>query len=478
VYRSANWIAGAAAIGVLTLAAGPATASPGDPVNQFNFEATEVALQSGKTIIAGTADTDLGLIRLNADGSPDASFDVEGFNRADFGSSETAADMALGPGGKIVIAGTQDPGATPVAVLASFNPDGSPDTSFSGDGKATLALAAGDVVTSVDVRAGRIAVGVKAGSGDFKVIAFTATGAADAGFGSGGVASINFGGTDQTTAVAFQSTGKLIAAGGTSKSTGDFAIARFGLNGTIDNAADVDPAITFNGAGAQEIDASGGGPDQALGMAIDASDRIVLSGVTGNGAFGPKSGTVRLGADGAWETTFAGDGKAEFPEGLFSHFAYDVAVAGTGDIIVAGIGYEAAGLGYVQRLSSSGSQTFSSMDSGADAYDTVSSMHVAAASDGGFTLGGNASEYPAVTPGAFGQRFTPANALDPTLAGDGTTFPRFLEQAPPAIPPATQPSAPQPAAGAPGATATKCKKKRKKGTGAATSKKCKQKKRR
>ena len=135
------------------------------------------------------------------------------------------------------MAGTQSPGATPVAVLAGFNSDGSPDTSFSGDGKATLPLAANDVVSSVDVSAtGRIAVGVIAGNGNFKVIVFTAAGAPDGGFGAGGVATSDVGATDQTTAVGFQSTGKLIAAGGTTKNTGDFAIVRFGVNGAIDNA--------------------------------------------------------------------------------------------------------------------------------------------------------------------------------------------------------------------------------------------------
>jgi hypothetical protein len=297
---------------------------------------------------------------------------------------------------------------------------------------------------------------------------FTGAGAPDAGFGAGGVATSDVGDTDQTTAVAFQSTGKVVAAGGTLKNTDDFAIVRFGLNGAIDNLGgpgDLDPGIGFGACncGTAEIDASGGGSDRVLGMAIDATDRIVLSGITGNSGFAPfgtLGGTVRLGPNGAWETTFATDGKAEFPEGLFSHVAEDVAVAGTGAIVVAGIGYEAQGLGYVQKLSDSGVQTFSSTNTGVGAspgesYDTLTSMRVAAASDGGFTLSGGAYEYPVGIPGAFAQRFTSANALDPAFAGDGTTFPRFSELAPPVTqPPVTQPG------GTPGA-AKKCKKKKK-----------------
>jgi len=483
--RSTRWIAAPLALGALALTAPGASAAPGDPVNQQNFDAREVLLQSGKTLLAGTADSDLGLIRLNAGGEPDPSFDFEGFVRADFGSSEQAADAALAPGGGIVIAGTQNPGATPLAVLAAFNTDGSADTSFSGDGKATFALAAGDVVTSIDISSGgRIALGVSAGNGDFKVIAFTASGAPDAGFGSGGVTGLNFGGIDQTNAVAFQSSGKVVAAGGSTKLDGDFVIARFGLNGAIDNAADADPSITFNGAGAQEIDASGGGVDRVLGMAIDGSDRIVLTGPTGTNAFTSYliSGTVRLAANGAWDTAFATDGKAEFPEGLFSHVAQDVAVAGTGDIIVAGIGYESTGLGYVQRLSDAGAETFSSTHTGAvvppDTYDTLTSMRVAAASDGGFTLGGGATAYPSGATGAFAQRFTSGNALDPTFSGDGTTFPRFTEVAPPVELPPGQ-LAPQTTAGGGPAAAPirKCRKAKKKRARGATSKKCKRKKR-
>ena len=136
---------------MLALSAAPASAAPGDPVNQLNFDLKEVALQSGKTIMAGTADnSDLALIRLIANGDPDPSFDTEGFVRADFGAVEQAADLALAPGGRLVVAGTHSPGATPVAVLAGFNSDGSPDTSFSGDGRATLLLAPNDVVSSVE----------------------------------------------------------------------------------------------------------------------------------------------------------------------------------------------------------------------------------------------------------------------------------------------------------------------------------------
>jgi hypothetical protein len=300
---------------------------------------------------------------------------------------------------------------------------------------------------------------VIAGNGNFKVIVFTAAGAPDGGFGAGGVASSDVGDTDQTTAVAFQSTGKVVAAGGTLKNTDDFAIVRFGANGAIDNLADADPGVGFGvcNCGTAEIDASGGGADRVLGMAIDGGDRIVLSGLTGiNGSSFPISGTVRLSAGGVWDTAFATDGKAEFPEGLFNHIAEDVAVAGTGAIVVAGIGHEAQGLGYVQKLSDSGVQSFSSTNTGdAEPYDTLTSMRVATASDGGFTLSGTATEYPSGMPGAFVQRFSSANALDPALAGDGTTFPRFAELAPPVTePPATQPGV------APG-VARKCKKQKK-----------------
>jgi len=468
---------GPTVLATLALSAPPAIAAPGDPVNQGNFTLAEVTLQSGKTLLAGTADSDLGLIRLNADGSPDPSFDVEGFVRADFGAVESAADIATTPSGRILIAGTQSPGATPVAVIAAFNSNGNPDTSLDGDGKATFPLAANDLVTSVDVGpTGRIALGVAAGNGNFKVIALTSAGAPDPGFGTGGVTSLDFGAADQTNAVAFQSSGKVIAAGGTTKLGGEFAIARFGLNGAIDNLADADPGIGFaNGSGAQEIDASAGA-DAALAMAIDSTDRIVLSGPTGTNVSGfPISGTVRLVATGVSDGTFAGDGKAEFPEGFFSHYAQDVAVTGTGDILVSGVGNEAIGFGYLQRLSDAGAQTFASTDTGAGGagYETVVAVHVAGAADGGYTLGGHAYENipPNSIPGGFAQRFTAADALDPTLAGDGTTFPRFAEQAPPVV----QPPAPLETT----TTKKKCKKRKgKKSATAAKKKKCKKKKRR
>ncbi len=96
-----------------------------------------MAIQAdGKIVVAGTSDSDDGnfaLARYNDDGTLDPSFSVDGWQTTDFGDRDYGHSMALGADGRIVVAGES---AVDFA-LARYNPDGTLDSSFSGDGKAT-----------------------------------------------------------------------------------------------------------------------------------------------------------------------------------------------------------------------------------------------------------------------------------------------------------------------------------------------------
>jgi uncharacterized delta-60 repeat protein len=108
--------------------------------------------------------------RLMSSGSPDTTFDSDGTATIDFGSlADLAGDAVLQPDGKIVVAGSTQ--ATGEIAVARLNPDGSPDTTFGGDGKATVGFSTAAFGNAVALQAnGRIVVaGQRTGGDDFAV---------------------------------------------------------------------------------------------------------------------------------------------------------------------------------------------------------------------------------------------------------------------------------------------------------------------
>ncbi len=111
----------------------------------------------GQLVVAGstTVKTDMAVTRLNPDGSPDTSFDGDGTSRADFGSYDSGYAAALQPDGKIVIAGytTVTSNGHYDFAVARFNPSGPADTTldetFDGDGKKTFGYGGDDAARAV-----------------------------------------------------------------------------------------------------------------------------------------------------------------------------------------------------------------------------------------------------------------------------------------------------------------------------------------
>ena len=104
-----------------------------------------MAIQAdGKSVVAGAScdmgDCDFAVARYNPDGSLDASVDGDGKLTTDFGgySSDHATAVAIQADGKIVVVGQSDPSGTgDDFALVRYNADGSLDTSFDGDGQLT-----------------------------------------------------------------------------------------------------------------------------------------------------------------------------------------------------------------------------------------------------------------------------------------------------------------------------------------------------
>jgi len=201
--------------------------------------ADAVAIQpDGKILVAGRAGNAWGIIRVNADGSGlDPTFGSSGHVSLFTGDANTAGagEVLVQPDGEIVGVGvTID--ATKDFALARFSPAGALDVLGFGapTGEVTKDFAGGvDAGQSAALQGdGKIvAAGVATigGGSDFALARFGTDGSLDAGFhGTGGVTTDFEGLADVANAVAIQTDGKIVAAGTATTPTGtDFALVRY-----------------------------------------------------------------------------------------------------------------------------------------------------------------------------------------------------------------------------------------------------------
>jgi len=248
-------------------------------------EARAVAVQAdGKIVAAGSAwsdiNPDFALARYNPDGSLDTTFDTDGLLTTDFGSSSEARAMAVQADGKIVAAGSAYNNGifNSVFALARYNPDGSLDTTFSGDGLLTTAVGSyDDIAYAVALQAdGKIMVAGHAYNGstyDFALARYNPDGSLDTTFSGDGLLTTAVGSSSAANAVAVQADGEIVAAGNAyDGSTADFALARYNPDGSLDT--------TFSSDGLLTTDF--GSSDGAYAVALQADGKIVAAGYVFN----------------------------------------------------------------------------------------------------------------------------------------------------------------------------------------------------
>ncbi|HXF01328.1 MAG TPA: hypothetical protein VN458_13395 [Solirubrobacterales bacterium] len=299
-----------------------------------------VALQpDGKIVVAGheynyaTDDSDFFVARYNPGGSRDNTFSGDGILTMDFGGHDDRAEaLVVQPDGKIVAAGysveldTDDVPSRDFA-LARYDPDGTLDASFSGDGKRTTDFAddtAHDIALQPD---GKIVVGGSA-SGDIAVVRYDEDGSLDSSFSGDGRATAGFTDArgDGGRAVAIQPDGKIVAAGGTS---GDFALARFDADGLLD--------ATFGGEGVVTTDFGVTDRYERGAAARDVvfqSDRLLAAGYATRD-FNRDFALARYELDGDLDAGFSGDGMLATEMG-YGDSASSIAVQPDGRVVVGG----------------------------------------------------------------------------------------------------------------------------------------------
>ena len=353
-------MAAAGTAAAFLLAAAPAPAAPGDLDLTFGGDGrvttnlggthfdvvTALAIQQdGRIVAAGASGDSFEVARYNPDGTLDTSFSGDGIQVTTFPDGNSRGEgVAIQDDGKIVVAGSIVRSEFPYNdfAVARYNANGTLDTSFSGDGMLTAGLTGGpdDAPTSESGFAiavqedDKIVVGgdsTVVPAGHFTVARFEPDGDPDTTFSGDGFQTIDFGGDrDAIHALAIQpDDDKIVAAGSVVETSGDidFALARFEPDG--------DPDSSFSGDGMQttEFPSDLNAFESVAALLVQPDGRIVAAG-NGNHDFA----LARYEGDGDLDPSFSGDGKVL--TGGFSDSAFDTlgdaALQADGKIVAAG----------------------------------------------------------------------------------------------------------------------------------------------
>jgi uncharacterized delta-60 repeat protein len=295
----------------------------------------------GRALLLG----DRRLMRVNVDGTADATFGTAGAVDISLGGSaqDTARSVVVQPDGRILVAGsTRNIGTTmDDFAVTRLNGDGSVDTTFGTNGVTevdfeSLPDTGSEVLLQSD---GRIVVTGTASSeptpglgwaGDYAAIRLTSGGQLDPTFGSGGRTRVNLAGyTDIANAAALAPDGSIVIVGRAADDGGDppdVGVVKL----TPDGARDP----SFRGGGFFVHDFANGDRDEAKDVVVQPDGRIVIVGYL-VGDSGSDYLAARLHADGERDTTFGG-GAAVIAMSTGNDMAEGVALAADGDVIVVG----------------------------------------------------------------------------------------------------------------------------------------------
>ncbi len=325
----------AALLAALTFSAS-ARADAGSPDSSFNgtgvlqidttglqFE-TGVAVQADGRLIVTAAGTNFNFARihrLNDNGSPDGTFGDQGTVTIDGTGPDNLFAVLVQPDGKILVGGS----ANHAAVLYRFTAGGAPDQGFGTGGRVTLpaltANAADEFVFDIALRDGKIvAVGRSTGATSKGAVwkRNAVDGSAD------GQRTIVLGDSDSANAVAIQPDSRIVVAGSTNTGSNAF-VSR------LNTDLNFDP--TFHGG---TVPLDNGQLETAASVAVQPDGRIVVAGRTTANVNAVGDIMVnRLTTGGDPDQSFNGSGK-KIVDSATDEFASKVLVQPDGKLVIVG----------------------------------------------------------------------------------------------------------------------------------------------
>jgi uncharacterized delta-60 repeat protein len=312
--------------------------------------ASALVIQSDAKILVlgGSAQQGRVLARLTPSGARDPSFSGDGL-LTDLGEN-AFADLALDGDGKIVLAGGRRPGPALVweAVLARFRPGGAPDTSFSGDGLATVSFPEyeyggyGEVV-AVEPNGSPVLVGQATSdfvTTDAVLARFKPNGDLDPSFSGDGRNTLDIGPVDAISGVAVRSDGDIVTSGSNCSSYDDLygscasEVAQLNPDGSLDPSFSGNGSVVFSlRRGLYYGSATGSGP----ALAADGGTVVAGGTLTERQGYGLVDfALARLDPAGSLDASFRGGGI--WATDFLSEYddAYDVALQRNGKIVAVG----------------------------------------------------------------------------------------------------------------------------------------------
>ncbi len=309
-------------------------------------QARAVAVQGdGKILVSGfvnrgATSLDFVLLRYLSTGTLDTSFGTQGYVTTAVGSeTDFVSSMLVQPDGKIVLAGYTTNAGKRLPALVRYLNTGALDSSF-GTGGIVTTVTTSDSAEIYDIALQSDGKIVAAGSSlgatynDVVVFRYTTAGALDTTFGSGTGRTVTSVSTfdDVATSIAIDSSNRAvlggISYGNADATSASFALLRYTTAGVADSTFDSDGRLTTAFTGKLAI---------AQSLLIQADNKIVLAGSTQSTSNGSASFALARysGTNGALDTTFDTDGRAEF---AFSggDYAFDIAQDGEGRLLLAG----------------------------------------------------------------------------------------------------------------------------------------------
>lgn len=299
---------------------------------------------NGKIVLVGEitpAQTSIYVARLNSDGSPDATFNGTGaltlFLR---GTSDGADSIKVQPDGKILVGGSSVAPNVSISrrdfALVRLNPDGSLDATFDGDGKVFTLVQENAGISNLMIQSdGKIvAVGesfvVDTASnnsiGSFATVRYNSNGSLDTAFNNSGTALAQFVSNGSPGARRFntpetvlaRANGKILVVGTTGsccapQPLSQVAIIQYNADGTVDSS--------FGAAGKIQTGYLTFPTTTAFNAAIQADNKIVIGGIgQPNNKSSLQAAVARFTANGSLDSTFNGDGWSmlQFPTNIAS----------------------------------------------------------------------------------------------------------------------------------------------------------------
>ena len=279
--------------------------------SDFGFD---LAIQvDGRIVVAGERATatsdDMLVVRLLGNGALDDSFSGDGRLLVDFGRPfQAASAVAIDRNDRIVVGGSTSGGSRSRWALARILADGTLDASFSGDGLQATDMSKGaEQIHDLQVDAANrvIAVGTAAvrGRARFAIARYTEAGPLDGSFSGNGREFTDVApGADVAFALALVPGGGYLAAGQAADGGRDsWAAVRYRQRGGL--------VPSFGRRGIRVIDL-GPGNEFAHDALLRSNGKILLAGRGHRAAHGADILVIRLLEGGAFDRSFAGDGRS------------------------------------------------------------------------------------------------------------------------------------------------------------------------